>query len=177
MTTSPPTEPHYPKSRQRIAARRVLGDPWCFLGFGFGSGLAPVAPGTFGTLAGIPLYLLMASWPLPLYGATTLGLFLLGIMICQRSEQRLGVSDHGGIVWDEIVGYLVTMTAVPASWQTIALGFALFRLFDILKPWPIRWLDRHVHGGLGVMLDDAAAGLFAALCLHATILWVPGILF
>lgn len=177
MTTSPRPEPRYQKSRQRIPARKVLSDPGCFLAFGFGSGLSPYAPGTLGTLAGIPLYLLMESWALPLYGGTILGLFLVGIVICARSEERLGVSDHGGIVWDEIVGYLITMTAIPASWQTVALGFALFRLFDIIKPWPIRWLDRHVHGGTGVMLDDAVAGLFASLCLHAIRFWAPGFLF
>ena len=176
MTTSPNAKSPYQKSRQRIPATSVFGDPWCFLAFGLGSGLSPIAPGTLGTLAAIPLYYLMTGLSLPVYCGMATGLFLIGITICQRCEQRLAIRDHGGIVWDEIVGYLITMIAVPPSWQTIGLGFMLFRLFDILKPWPIRWLDRQVHGGLGVMLDDAVAGLFAALCLQATILWAPGVL-
>ena len=99
-------------------------------------------------------------------------LFALGILICQKSEERLGISDHSGIVWDEIVGYLVTMTAVPFSWPAAALGFALFRLFDILKPWPIRHFDRTVHGGFGIMLDDVLAGVLAAACLQLARPWL-----
>lgn len=166
MSTSPGTDTGRRKSRQRIPAERIFRDPWCFLGFGFGSGLAPVAPGTFGTLAAVPCYWLVAGLPLPYYAALVIGLFLAGIPICQRCEDRLAVSDHSGIVWDEIVGYLITMAAVPFSWPAAAFGFVLFRLFDVLKPWPIRRLDRTVHGGLGVMLDDAVAGLFAAAGLH-----------
>jgi phosphatidylglycerophosphatase A len=166
MNTSP--EPSFikTKSRQRIPARRIFRDPYCFLGFGFGSGLAPVAPGTFGTLAAVPIYVLMAGLDTPLYALIVLGLLLAGIHICQRCEDILGVQDHSGIVWDEIVGYLITMIAVPFSWQAAALGFVLFRLFDVIKPWPISRLDRTVHGGLGVMLDDVLAGVFAAICLH-----------
>lgn len=166
MNTSHDTPVARAKSRQPIPARPIFRDPWCFLGFGFGSGLAPKAPGTFGTLTAIPLYWLMAAMPLPWYAAIVIGLFLAGILICQRCEDRLGVTDHSGIVWDEIVGYLITMAAVPFSWPAAALGFALFRMFDILKPWPIRRLDRTVHGGLGIMLDDAVAGVFSAACLH-----------
>jgi phosphatidylglycerophosphatase A len=154
------------KSGKAVPPGLVFGDPWCFLGFGFGSGLAPLAPGTFGTLAAVPIFWLMAGLPLPLYAVITVGLFLAGIPICRRSEERLGVGDHSGIVWDEIVGYLITMATVPFSWPAAALGFVLFRAFDVLKPWPIRWLDRKVHGGLGIMLDDALAGLFASVCLN-----------
>lgn len=165
MNTSEP-EPAWSKNRVRIPARVVFTDPWCWLGFGFGAGLSPIAPGTFGTLAALPFYGLLASLSPPFYLAAVAGLFVAGILICQRSEERIQVSDHSGIVWDEIVGYLITMTAVPFSWPALAAGFALFRLFDILKPWPIRHLDRRLHGGFGIMLDDALAGLFAALCLH-----------
>lgn len=134
------------------------------LAFGFGAGLSPVAPGTAGTLVGIPLFLLMADLSLPLYLGLTLVLFVAGIFICQRCSDDLGVHDHGGIVWDEIVGYLVTMVAMPAEPLWLLSGFLLFRLFDILKPWPVRRVDREVSGGLGIMLDDLLAGLLALLC-------------
>ena len=163
MTTS--NTPDRPK-RTPIPARLIFSDPWCFLAFGFGSGLAPKAPGTFGTLAAIPVFLLMAHWPLAVYTGVTVLLFLLGILICERCEQRIQVSDHSGIVWDEVVGLLITLIGAPLSWQSISAGFVLFRLFDILKPWPIRRLDRSVHGGFGIMLDDAVAGLLAAVCLQ-----------
>jgi phosphatidylglycerophosphatase A len=96
------------------------------------------------------------------YLAVVALLFLVGIPICAHTANRLGVHDHPGIVWDEIVGYLVTMAFAPAGWLWVAAGFVLFRLFDIVKPWPIRWCDRKVHGGFGIMLDDLLAGVFAA---------------
>lgn len=154
------------KSRQQIHAAQVFSDPYCFLGFGFGSGLAPVAPGTFGTLVAVPIYWLMADLNGVLYAGIVLGLFLAGIQICRECEMRLGVQDHSGIVWDEIVGYLLTMFGVGFSWRAAVVGFVLFRIFDAVKPWPISRLDRTVHGGFGVMLDDVLAGVFAALCLH-----------
>jgi len=153
-------------SQVRIPPRWVFTDPWCFLGFGFGVGLVPKAPGTFGTLIAIPLYLLIAPLSLGIYLMVVFLLFMLGILICQRCEERIQLSDHSGIVWDEIVGYLITMIAIPLSWPAVIAGFVLFRVFDVLKPWPIRVLDRSIHGGLGIMLDDALAGLFAGLCLH-----------
>ena len=137
-----------------------------WLAFGFGSGLLPKAPGTWGTLVGIPLFLLLAPLPLVGYLLATLALFGLGVWVCDKTGRELGVHDHGAIVWDEVVGYLVTMTAVPANWQWLLAGFLLFRLFDILKPWPIRWLDRRVGGGLGVMVDDVAAGVMAWIVLQ-----------
>ncbi len=153
--------------RQQIPASRVLQNPICFLAFGFGSGLAPKAPGTFGTLAAVPFYLLFAKLPLPAYLALTLLLFLIGVWVCGRCEQILGVDDHSGIVWDEFVGLFITLAGVPASPYVVMAGFCLFRLFDIFKPWPISWLDRHVHGGLGIMLDDVLAGAYAWLALFA----------
>lgn len=148
---------------------KLLLHPVDLLGLGFGAGLTPVGPGTAGTVVAIPLYLLLQPFDLVVYLAITSVAFLAGIYICAHTATRLGVHDHGGIVWDEIVGYLVTMTAAPAGWEWVAGGFVLFRLFDIAKPWPIRWLDRHVHGGLGIMLDDLLAGIFAALVLQGLV--------
>ncbi len=155
--------------KNRVSIQTVFGHPIHFLAFGFGSGLAPVAPGTFGTLVGIPFFLLMVSLPLWLYIFFVLVFFLFGVWLCDRSSKLLGVHDHGGIVWDEIVGYLVTMMAAPKGWEWITIGFVLFRVFDIFKPWPIGYLDRHVSGGLGIMIDDILAGIYAMLILQ---LWV-----
>lgn len=146
-----------------------MKNPVHLLAFGFGSGLMPKAPGTFGTLAAVPFYLLMAQLPLAGYLAVLLLVILAGIPICGRTSRDLGVHDHGGIVWDEFAGFFLTMTAVPLAWQWVVAGFLLFRLFDILKPWPIGWLDRRVGGGLGIMLDDLLAGGFAWLVLQLLI--------
>ena len=143
----------------------LLRDPGHFLALGFGSGLAPRAPGTFGTLAAIPVYLLCAQLPLMVYLLVVAAAFAVGVYLCGRTARALGVHDHPGIVWDEVVGYLMTMAFAPSGWLWVVLGFVCFRLFDILKPWPIRVLDRSVHGGLGIMIDDALAGVLAALCL------------
>lgn len=148
---------------------RVLLHPLDFLAFGFGSGLVPRAPGTAGTVVAIPVYLLASLLELPAYLLLVAVLFLAGIGICAHAANRLGVHDHPGIVWDEIVGYLVTMILAPPGWLWIGAGFVLFRIFDILKPWPIRWLDQHVHGGFGIMLDDLLAGLFAAAILQGLV--------
>lgn len=145
----------------RIPPGRILKNPICLLAFGFGSGLAPFAPGTFGTLAAVPLYLLASGLETPAYLGLTLLMFLAGIWLCGRCEQILEVEDHSGIVWDEFVGFFITMTAAPVSLPNLACGFALFRLFDVLKPWPIGFLDRRIHGGLGIMLDDVLAGVYA----------------
>jgi phosphatidylglycerophosphatase A len=131
------------------------------LAFGFGSGHAAVAPGTAATLAAIPLYLLLSALPLWSYTALTALCFLGGLSICEVAADHLGVHDHPSIVWDEIVGFLITMTAAPPGWAWIVVGFVWFRLFDIVKPWPIGVADREVHGGLGIMLDDLLAGLCA----------------
>ncbi len=142
-------------------------NPWQVLAFGFGAGLAPRAPGTFGTLVAIPIHLLIAPAPLAVQGLVVAALAVAGIPICARAAAELGVEDHPGIVWDEIVGFLLTMLAAPAGWAWLAAGFVAFRFFDIVKPWPIDLVDRTVHGGLGVMLDDLIAGLYAAAALLA----------
>lgn len=140
--------------------------PVHFLSLGFGSGLSPVAPGTFGTVAAIPVFLLLANLSLLPFIVVTLLLMLLGFYLCGETAKALNTHDHPAIVWDEVVGYLITMIAVPLSWQTVLVGFILFRFFDIIKPWPIKWVDKHVHGGIGIMMDDVLAGVMSCLCLH-----------
>ena len=142
------------------------------LAFGMGAGCSPKAPGTMGTLLAVAVYLLLAGLPLPVYIAILIVVVLVGIWLCGKTARDLGVHDHPGIVWDELAGYLLTMVGAPAGWQWIVAGFLLFRLFDIWKPWPIGWLDRRVGGGLGIMLDDLLAGLFAALCLQGMVHWL-----
>lgn len=144
-----------------------------FLAFGFGAGKAPVAPGTFGTLAGIVVYLLLQPLSAPVYAITVLALFALGVWLCRMTERDLGVHDHPGIVWDEIVGYLITMFMAPAGWVWIVAGFLLFRLFDIWKPFPIRQIERRIQGGFGNMLDDALAG-FYALAIMQVMMYLSG---
>jgi phosphatidylglycerophosphatase A len=149
-------------SSEPVTTTPNMSKPIHLLAFGFGSGLLPKAPGTYGTLVGIPIYLLIQPLSLINYGAIVLLAFVIGIWLCEVTSRDLGVHDHGGIVWDEIVGYLVTMMVAPSGWLWVVLGFLLFRLFDILKPWPICWFDQKVSGGFGIMLDDLIAGLFAA---------------
>jgi phosphatidylglycerophosphatase A len=145
----------------------LLRQPVHLFAFGFGAGLMPRAPGTFGTLIAVPIVLLVAQFGWTALLAFAVASFLAGIYICGESARRLGVHDHPGIVWDEITGYSVTMLAAPAHWQWLCVGFALFRLFDIWKPWPIREADHSLRGGLGIMLDDVIAGIFAAAILFA----------
>ena len=148
----------------------LLRDPRHFLALGFGTGLAPRAPGTFGTLAAIPLYLLLAQLALPWYLLVVLLGFILGVYLCQFTSDALGEHDHSGIVWDEFIGFWITMIAVPVSWQWILAGFVLFRFFDIVKPWPIKMADTKLKGGFGIMIDDVLAGVFALGCLQLTLL-------
>ncbi|NOR52329.1 MAG: phosphatidylglycerophosphatase A [Gammaproteobacteria bacterium] len=150
----------------------LLKDPIHLLALGFGSGLSPKAPGTAGTLMAIPLYLLLEPLSWPIYLAVVVLTAAAGIAICDLSARRLGVHDHPGIVWDEFVGYWITMFLAPAGWLWIVTGFVLFRIFDILKPWPISWLDRHVDGGLGIMVDDILAGLFAFGVMQGIYAWL-----
>ena len=151
----------------------TLRHPVHCLSLGLGLGALPWAPGTFGTLLGIPLYLLLQDLPLWAYLGAVLALFILGALAAQHTARALGTHDHAAIVVDEVVGFLIAMTAAPAGWLWIIAGFLLFRLFDIWKPWPIRWADRRVHGGLGIMFDDALAGLYALIALQ-TIAWAAG---
>lgn len=151
--------------------RALLATPAGWLACGFGSGLAPVAQGTFGSLAALlPWLLLLRELSLPLYLAVLLIGFGIGVWACNVAGRALGVDDHRSLVWDEFVGQwiaLLPLLVLPVSWWAIAVGFVLFRLFDVWKPWPIRWLDRRVKGGLGVMIDDVVAGIIAAAVLAA----------
>ena len=146
---------------------QVWRNLWHFLAFGFGSGLAAKAPGTWGTLVGLLFVPLLQMWVLPLALAVILVATLFGVWLCGKVAEDLGVHDHGGIVWDEIVGIWITLILLPAHWTWWLAGFVVFRLFDIFKPWPISVLDRKVSGGLGIMLDDVLAAVFAAGVLLA----------
>lgn len=149
--------------------QKVWRDPAYFIAFGFGSGLMPVAPGTWGTVAAIPIYLLLAQTHWSVYLFVTLVSFILGVFICNKVSRDLGVPDYSGIVWDEIVGFLLTMFLVPFHVIWIISGFLLFRLFDIWKPNPIKWLDHYVKGGFGIMIDDVLAAIFAWIILQALV--------
>lgn len=145
-----------------------------FLAIGLGSGAAPKAPGTFGTVAAVLLYgplTLLSLWN---YLAVVVVAGLVGIYLCGKTSRDWKVHDHGGIVWDEFVGFWITMIAVPVTWYWILAGFLLFRLFDIWKPWPISYCDKHIHGGLGIMLDDVVAGVLAWVCL-SLLVYLSGI--
>ncbi len=144
----------------------VWRNPIHFLAFGFGSGAAPKAPGTAGTLVAVGIYLGLQYLDNSYYIGFVLLAFFLGIYLCDRTSKDIGVHDHSGIVWDEFVGYWITMLMAPAGWYWPIVGFVLFRLFDIWKPGPVSWCDKHVHGGLGIMLDDVLAGLFALFFLQ-----------
>lgn len=154
------------KPTQQELNKAVISSPVHLLAFGFGSGLSPLAPGTFGTLAAVLLYLPMQYLDVFSYCVVVALVCVAGIWICGRSSEMLGVHDHGGIVWDEFAGYFITMIAAPVGWQWIVVGFVLFRVFDILKPWPIKWIDTKVEGGLGIMLDDILAGFISLVILQ-----------
>lgn len=156
-----------------LRAKLSLLNPWHFLALGFGSGLIPFMPGTFGTLAGfllVALAYVSSSWTFLLL---TVFACLIGIHICGKTAKDMGVHDHGSIVWDEIAGIMITFLFVPVvdvHPLIFGLGFLLFRFFDILKPWPIGFIDKHVSGGLGIMLDDIVAGAMACASLHAILM-------
>jgi phosphatidylglycerophosphatase A len=146
--------------------RLLLSHPAHFFSLGFGSGLMPKGPGTAGTLVAFPMYWAIA----PLMNDYLFLLFLvvsyfIGVWICDKTGRALGVPDHGGIVWDEIVAFMLVLFFTPAGiyWQILA--FVLFRFFDIVKPQPIKYFDENMHGGKGVMFDDLLAAAYALFCL------------
>ncbi|MDT8321942.1 MAG: phosphatidylglycerophosphatase A [Xanthomonadales bacterium] len=145
--------------------RAALGSPAGFLAFGFGAGLLRHAPGTVGTLVAVPFAIPLKALPPGVFAAALALLFLLGVYLCDATSKRLGRHDPGGIVWDEMVGYWLTLAFVPVSWAWWLAAFALFRFFDIVKPWPIRSLERRIPGGLGIMLDDVLAAGYAMIVL------------
>lgn len=153
------------KDRPRAISPGELRDPLLALALGLGSGLSPVAPGTAGTLAIMPL-LAWLQGHVAGYLVVTAVLLLSGSWLCGYAARKLGVHDHPAIVYDEWAGMFISLLAVPPAWQNLLAGFFLFRFFDALKPWPIRWFDRHVHGGFGIMLDDVLAGLASLACVQ-----------
>jgi len=138
------------------------------IALGFGTGLAPFAPGTAGSLLAFPLYFVLKAWLSPLYffGAI-LVFFGIGVWACERTGRDLGIADHGGMNWDEVVAMLLVLMFTPEHWAWWGLAFVAFRLFDIVKPPPIRHVDRKVKGGLGVMSDDIVAAFYTLLVLAA----------
>jgi phosphatidylglycerophosphatase A len=157
---------HKQANAQRLAPS-LLRDPIHLLALGFGSGLSPRAPGTVGTLLAVPLIMFIGSfgWNALAIAAALMG--VSGVYICGNSAKKMGLHDHPGIVWDEFTGFAIAMLGAPLiSWQWLVIGFALFRFFDIVKPWPIREADHSLRGGLGIMLDDMIAGLFAGAIMY-----------
>ncbi len=146
-------------------AKTVLTNPVHFLAFGFGSGLSPKAPGTMGTLVALPIIWFMQYLSFEAYIVITLLVTVLGTVLAHYSSKWLGVHDHSGIVIDEIAGMMWVMAWFPVNFVTLLIGFVLFRIFDILKPFPIRWLDRHVQGGIGIMVDDLLASVFTIVIM------------
>lgn len=155
MTTQ--TESRQPNTKDLL-------NPWHFLSLGFGSGLIKPAPGTWGTLAALPIwwFLLVDLSPI-IYAIVVLVSFAFGVFLCGYTAKALGTHDHGAIVWDEFVGVWIALALLPKTLLALFLAFVLFRLFDIWKPFPIRLFDKHVHGGFGIMIDDVLAGVFAWL--------------
>lgn len=154
---------------------RFLCHPVHFLALGLGSGMPRFMPGTWGTLAAAVIFVLayVAFGPLdwPIYLGFCMFSALVGIYLCGKTADDLGVHDHSGIVWDEFVGFWLTMFLVPVTWYWLLIAFVLFRIFDILKPWPIGWADKKVQGGAGIMLDDLIAALYAWVCVQLVILF------
>lgn len=153
----------------------MLLNPIHFLSLGGGSGLSPFAPGTAGTFIAVPLYLLISELPITWYLSVVVVGFVIGIYLCGATSRALGVHDHSGIVWDEIIGFFITMIWVPVTWYWILAGFLLFRFFDVVKPWPIRQADKQVQGGFGIMIDDVLAGIYALICLQLLVFILPSI--
>ncbi|MBX2879543.1 MAG: phosphatidylglycerophosphatase A [Granulosicoccus sp.] len=156
-----------------LSRESLFTSPASFVALGFGLGLAPRAPGTAGTFLGIPILLVMPTH-IVAYTLVLIALFGVGVWCCARSAEELGVHDHPGIVWDEVVGYLIAMAGMPRSLLFIVVGFLIFRFFDIVKPWPIGWVDNHAGGGWGIMLDDVLAGLYTVVILNV-LLFVSGV--
>lgn len=142
-----------------------LKDPVVFVAMGLGSGLSPFAPGTAGTLLTVPLVYFLQQQVFEIYLLVTLFVLLTGSWVCGYAAKKLKVHDHSGIVYDEVAGFLITMMIAPHGWYWMLAGFALFRFFDAVKPWPISWFDKNIHGGFGIMFDDVIAGIFSLFCL------------
>lgn len=146
--------------------RALMTHPAGWIATGFGSGLAPAAQGTVGSAVALLPWWFMRGLSLPAWGLVLLVGFAIGVWACGESGRRIRYADHRSLVWDEFIGqWLALLPALAAPWWAMLVGFVLFRLFDVAKPWPIGWLDARVKGGAGVMLDDVVAGVFAAVVL------------
>ena len=159
--------------RNHLPEHIKLTNPIHLIAVGFGAGASPYMPGTVGTLIGVLIYLLIVPFSVPVYTVILAALIFFGFWVCDVADKAIGVHDHPSIVWDEVLGFLITMWAIPAYWMWVILGFLLFRLFDIWKPWPISWLNDHISGGVGVIVDDLLAGVFAGIVLRI-IIWLLG---
>lgn len=151
--------------RDRGLKQIALKTPSGLLAFGFGSGLSPFAPGTAGTIAAIPFAIALKNLSSIWFWLVLVATFALGVWLCGRVSERMGVHDHGGIVWDEMVGYWLAVAFVPNQWEWLLAAFVIFRFFDIFKPWPIRQLDKNVTGGFGIMIDDVLAAIYTIVLL------------
>ncbi|MCB1827162.1 MAG: phosphatidylglycerophosphatase A, partial [Coxiellaceae bacterium] len=140
-------------------SRLIWTNPWIFIACGFGIGTLPIMPGTYATIASALLCLLLAKLNLTFYIAVVALLNIAGVWLCGYANKAFGTDDHPAAVWDEIAAFPITLIAIPFTWYYLLIAIVLFRIFDILKPWPICWIDKNLHGGLGVMLDDILAAL------------------
>jgi phosphatidylglycerophosphatase A len=147
---------------------KVFTNPLYFVAFGFGSGLAPKAPGTFGTIAALPIFLLISNLHPAIYTGFVLVALGAGVFICESVAADMKIKDPSSIVWDEFVGLWIALFMLPSGWYWLVAGFILFRFFDILKPWPVSYFDNELKGGLGIMMDDVAAGLYSLGILQIT---------
>jgi phosphatidylglycerophosphatase A len=150
----------------RPTAGFLLRHPAHFIALGFGTGLVPVAPGTFGTLLAVPVFAILSLWlpQLSLFGVIVV-LFGIGVWACERTARDLGIADHGSMNWDELVAFTLVLLMTPAGWAWQAFAFVAFRFFDIVKPPPIRYFERSLKGGMGVMFDDVIAAFYALLLI------------
>lgn len=156
---------HYEKKRTPLP-RSVWENPIHFITCGFGVGCIPYFPGSFGTLLAVPLILFLAHVSLYTYITTCILLFVAGVFLCHKTNRDFQTDDHPATVFDEFATFPITLLGMPITWQWLLTAFLLFRFFDILKPWPISWADKNIHGGFGVMFDDFLAAIFSLCLLH-----------
>lgn len=152
-----------------------LKNPLHCLAVGFGSGLSPIASGTVGSFAAIPLCYLFTGIPVAWYLIIIMISWYVGIFACQSATDAIGIDDHGAIVWDEFVGMFITSICAPHTLSWMIICFFVFRVFDILKPWPIKLIDSDLHGGLGIMLDDVLAGLYGVVVIQLLLYFFPAL--
>lgn len=154
------------KNKYTPLTQSIWHNPVHIIACGFGIGLCPYFPGTLATIAAIPLAIFLSHFSLPYYAATCVILFIAGIYLCGKTNRDFQTDDHPAAVFDEIATFPITLIAVPMTWPWILAAFILFRFFDIVKPWPISWVDKNIHGGFGVMFDDLLAAAITLAILH-----------